>query len=376
MTAERGWDCLSEKICRSSKIIALIFPLGAEMEELERLVEQALDSGEESRRLDALKRLKEIHVTTELLQRTRAPYRVRPLEKSDSVQLARTAKEVRSRWKAVVKQDPPPPSASLQSTQSSAKTESSPSVRTAGDSSPPASDIAPSASATVKAEPSKASSVQKTGDSKRDKVREKLRDALTTASSEVPSSDPASLANDIESALHSEYGSGSDTSRQYLQKFRSLDFNLRDQKNTQLRTCASRMHTPSYCFTCSDSSTMLIGLDQFRCRSVMKGDIPPETLVGLSNHELANDEKRQRNEQIKCGPIFILTLRGSVRMAMMLSNYFMCRQHNLREAERGLHLETPVTNNFQCKKCNNWQCTYTQAQTRSADEVRRSAATL
>lgn len=261
------------------------------MDELNRLVEQAVGSSDSNRRLDALKRLRSITVTPDLLQHTKAAHRIRQLEHADSHEIARTAKELRARWRSAVRQQKDDMSASVKG-ESEDKNETKP-ERNAEE-----QKVSDNAKAEAK------SSLVPTGDSKRDKIREKLRDALAMAEDQVPSGDSSGIANAIEDALRDQYGNaGADTNRQYLQKFRSLEFNLKDPKNPDLRACAL---CDSHCLPLSSSSvanaaTLTLPTRVCVCctRSVMKGDIPPETLVGLSTDELASDEKRQRNERIR-----------------------------------------------------------------------------
>ena len=70
--------------------------------------------------------------------------------------------------------------------------------------------------------------------------------------------------------------------------------------------------------------------------------LPGDALVELSSEELASDERKAANSRI--------------------------RQTALAEAERGQHMKTATTDQFQCGKCRQRKCQYYQMQTRSADE--------
>ena len=67
-----------------------------------------------------------------------------------------------------------------------------------------------------------------------------------------------------------------------------------------------------------------------------------EELVSMRADELGSDSRKEANDKM--------------------------REHASKEAERGQHMRKATTNQFQCGKCRQRQCTYYQMQTRSADE--------
>ena len=146
----------------------------------------------------------------------------------------------------------------------------------------------------------------------RDKIRVNLVTALHKALGEGTEVGDATSAFDlgvaIEVALfHHHKG----VNAAYKSKFRQLHFNLKDEKNPDLR------------------------------RRVVEGMIPADVLIHLPPEELASDAKREENQRIREKKLFD-SAPSSVKQA--------------------------TTDQFQCGKCKARQCTYYQMQTRSADE--------
>jgi len=154
--------------------------------------------------------------------------------------------------------------------------------------------------------------VIKTGDPGRDRVRELFREGLLKASAQFPDKDCGIIASDVEGALHVLFeAQGGAKSKDYKAKARSLMFNLRDEKNPDLRG------------------------------SVLSGDVPPEALVKMEPKDLASKHMKERNARI---------VEEATRNAM------------------GPSANVESTDQFQCGKCKQRKCTYYQMQTRSADE--------
>ena len=151
-----------------------------------------------------------------------------------------------------------------------------------------------------------------TGDSLRDRTRTIFAEALALAvgQSGVYASlgDCAQAAIAVEEAMYDRW---TDCGKDYKGKVRQLSFNLKDQKNPDLR------------------------------RSVADGLIAPKVLLDLKPEELGSDERRSENTAI--------------------------REAATAEAVRGQKKEAS-TDAFKCGKCKQRQCTYYQLQTRSADE--------
>jgi len=118
------------------------------------------------------------------------------------------------------------------------------------------------------------------------------------------------VAVDIENALFKVYGDAKH--KDYLQKFRSLFSNLKDELNDGLRN------------------------------ALFTGDLSPEKLIQMSYEELANPKLQKERKELK---------------------------EIQQEARRGdRHMRDATCTMFTCHKCGQNKTTYFQLQTRSADE--------
>ncbi|OVA13708.1 zinc finger protein [Macleaya cordata] len=164
--------------------------------------------------------------------------------------------------------------------------------------------------------PPKLTSMIKCNDATRDKIRELLAEALSKVPSEadpkildeVKMYDPIRVAVSVESVLFEKMGR-SNGSQKF--KYRSIMFNIKDPKNPDLR------------------------------RRVLLGHIKPERLIDMTPDEMASDQRKQENNQIKEKALF--------------------------ECERGGQAQA-TTDQFKCGRCGQRKTTYYQMQTRSADE--------
>ncbi|XP_043695809.1 transcription elongation factor TFIIS-like isoform X3 [Telopea speciosissima] len=331
--------------------------------------EACSDGSEETRCLDALKRLKNFPVTKNALIATQVGKRVRQLTKHPKAKIQAVASDLVETWKKVVIEETTGNKKNGNSEdKSSAKVEKGdpmmvekvPKVRT-----PKAERIdqgerikseKASFSETVKVEkietvkvekssrsevvkvekiskeekqasgikkppqtlngPPKLTSMIKCNDAMRDKLRENLAEAFSRVSNEVDEDirdevnayDPIRVAVSVESALFEKWGRSNGAQKF---KYRSIMFNIQDPKNPDLR------------------------------RRVLLGQIKPERLLVMTPNELASDQRRQENNQIKEKALF--------------------------ECERG-GAPKATTDQFRCGRCGQRKCTYHQMQTRSADE--------
>jgi len=119
---------------------------------------------------------------------------------------------------------------------------------------------------------------------------------------------PEDLAVRIEQKLH-EVHNGNDV--KYKAALRSRVFNLRDEKNPALR------------------------------ENVLTGTVSPEVFAVMTTEEMASDEMKEKRLEFNKEAIL---------------------EHQL-SVQEGVESES-----FQCGKCKSKKCTYTQLQTRSADE--------
>ncbi|KAL1020573.1 hypothetical protein UPYG_G00001910 [Umbra pygmaea] len=147
-----------------------------------------------------------------------------------------------------------------------------------------------------------------TTDSVRTKCRELLVAALQTDGDHMTiGADTEHLAAQIEDYIL-EFRS---TDQKYKSRLRSRISNLRDQKNPDLR------------------------------RNVLAGNIAPERIANMAAEEMASAELKEMRKALTKDAI---------------------REHQLSK------VGGTETDMFQCGKCRGKNCTYTQVQTRSADE--------
>nr|ACG34845.1 transcription elongation factor A protein 2 [Zea mays] len=327
------------------------------------------NSPEAGRCLDALRRLRDIRVNTDILVSTQVGKRLRPLTKHPHSGIQAVAADLFGYWKKVVLEESGKKnggSENERSSDSSGKVEKARSVKIEKN----------SASASMKLEKrdvdvrgqkpnnakvekttsngSKAQSVKvervskevirtpdakrpasvpnghpkltslvKCNDPTRDKIRELLAEAFVRVSretsdddrdevrnilDEVEARDPYRVAVTVESALFERLGPSTGTHRA---KYRSIMFNLRAESNTDFR------------------------------RRVLIGLVAPERLPDVSPDEMASDARKQENMQIKEKALF--------------------------DCERGAAPKA-TTDQFKCARCGQRKTTYYQLQTRSADE--------
>ncbi|CAD7672022.1 unnamed protein product [Nyctereutes procyonoides] len=148
-----------------------------------------------------------------------------------------------------------------------------------------------------------------TSDSVRLKCREMLAAALRTGDDYVAiGADEEELGSQIEEAIYQEIRN---TDMKYKNRVRSRISNLKDAKNPNLR------------------------------KNVLCGNIPPDLFARMTAEEMASDELKEMRKNLTKEAI---------------------REHQM--AKTG----GTQTDLFTCGKCKKKNCTYTQVQTRSADE--------
>lgn len=118
-----------------------------------------------------------------------------------------------------------------------------------------------------------------------------------------------SVARSVETAAFANAGSQNNDA--YRQKMRSLYQNLKNKSNPQLR------------------------------KYVLNGDIPPKRFVTMTHDELKSEERRKLDEALE---------KENMNQAMVAQ------------------VEKSISKEFQCGKCKKKMVSYSQAQTRSADE--------
>ncbi|XP_044151056.1 transcription elongation factor A protein 1 isoform X1 [Bufo gargarizans] len=274
---------------------------------MERMVQKKNTAGA----LDLLKELKNLPMTLELLQSTRIGMSVNAIRKQSSDEdVTSLAKSLIKSWKKLL--DGP----SAEKDTEEKKKEQPPPAQN----SPEAKEESSSSSSTCsgRKEDCIAPSdtlitsfprAPSTSDSVRIKCRELLATALKTGDDYITiGADDEELGAQIEEAAFQEF---KNTDAKYKNRVRSRIANLKDAKNPNLR------------------------------RNVLCGNIAPEVFARMSAEEMASDELKEMRKNLTKEAI---------------------REHQM--AKTG-GTETDL---FSCGKCKKKNCTYTQVQTRSADE--------
>ncbi|XP_030277844.1 transcription elongation factor A protein 2 isoform X1 [Sparus aurata] len=275
--------------------------------------------------LDLLRELKNIKMSLETLQSTRVGMSVNAVRKQSSEEEVQTlAKALIKSWKKLLdgseekKKDGSPvrssstskdSGSSEKSSKKSGESETTPTTPTT-----PTSPSAPTTptSPTTPTLPPRVTSFPPppvTTDSVRNKCRELLVAALQTDDDHrTIGVDCDHLAAQIEEEIFQEFKS---TDIKYKTRLRSRISNLKDQKNPDLR------------------------------RNVLCGNISPHRIASMTAEEMASAELKQIRENLTKESI---------------------REHQLSK------VGGTETDMFICNKCHGKSCSYTQVQTRSADE--------
>ncbi|KAM6919311.1 transcription elongation factor A protein 1 isoform 1-T1 [Xenentodon cancila] len=264
--------------------------------------------------LDLLKELRNIPMTLELLQSTRIGMSVNAIRKqSTDEEVTSLAKSLIKSWKKLLDE----PGGGEKPSDEKRK-EATPTV-TPSQGSPEAKEESSSSSnSSSKSEPSEGAPntlinnfprAPSTSDSIRLKCREMLANALQTGDDYIAiGADCEELGAQIEESIFQEF---KNTDMKYKNRVRSRISNLKDMKNPNLR------------------------------RTVLCGSVTPDRIAKMTAEEMASDELKEM------------------------------RKNLTKEAVRDHQMATTggtQTDLFTCGKCKGKNCTYTQVQTRSADE--------
>ncbi|KAJ5820286.1 hypothetical protein N7474_005877 [Penicillium riverlandense] len=259
--------------------------------------------------LNMLKDLqKGVRATEDLLRQTRIGIIVNKFKQHKSPEVARLSGEIVSKWRNEVnKQKTGGASAANRGSSGSPRPAQN---GAATPSSTSMSDKASKLSVPPDKRTWKADGVDtsQTGNKVRDSCLGLMYDGLCVGSTESPKAILAK-ASAVEAAAYDSLGP--ETKEQYRTKIRSLFQNLKNKSNPMLRV------------------------------RVMSGEITPDHFIRMTHDELRSAEQRDADEKIK---------KENMDKAMVA------------QAERS------ISTSLQCGKCGQRKVTYTEAQTRSADE--------
>lgn len=265
--------------------------------------------------LDLLKELRSVPMTLELLQSTRIGMSVNAIRKQSSdEEVTSLAKALIKSWKKLLDE---PGGGDTKPVEEKRKDSPPTPVVDSSQGSPEPKEESSSSNSSCKGEPDLATNTlistypraPSTSDSVRIKCRELLSNALQTGEDHIAiGADCDELGAQIEEAIFQEF---KNTDMKYKNRVRSRISNLKDMKNPNLR------------------------------RKVLCGGVAPERMAKMTAEEMASDELKEMRKNLN------------------------------KEAVRDHQMATTsgtVTDLFTCGKCKKKKCTYTQVQTRSADE--------
>ncbi|KAL4635240.1 hypothetical protein GN956_G14581 [Arapaima gigas] len=264
--------------------------------------------------LDLLKELKNIPMTLELLQSTRIGMSVNAIRKqSTDEEVTSLAKSLIKSWKKLLDE----PGGGDKPLEDKKKEPTTPTVSSSQNSPEPREESSGSNSS-GRSEPSDGTPnmlittfprAPSTTDPIRNKCRQMLSSALQAGNDYIAiGADCDELGAQIEEYILSEL---KNTDTKYKNRVRSRIANLKDLKNPNLR------------------------------RNVLCGNVPPDRMAKMTAEEMASDELKEMRKNLTKEAI---------------------REHQM--ARTG----GTQTDLFTCGKCKKKNCTYTQVQTRSADE--------
>lgn len=280
-----------------------------EVERIAKKLDKMVQKKDTDGAIDLLRELKNTKMSLETLQSTRVGMSVNAVRKQSSEEEVQTlAKALIKSWKKLLdgSEEKKKEGSPVRRSSTSKDAGSEKSSKKQGD--PPLTPSSPT-SPTCAPRFTTFPPTPVTTDSVRTKCRDLLVNALQTDDDHKNiGADCEHLASQIEDLIFQEFKS---TDGKYKARLRSRISNLKDQKNPELR------------------------------RNVLCGNITPERIANMTAEEMASAELKQMRETLTKESI---------------------REHQLSK-EGGTE-----TDMFVCGKCQGKNCTYTQVQTRSADE--------
>lgn len=272
------------------------------------LVKASVQTESPSTLLDMLGELRKgVRATEDLLRQTRIGIIVNKLKQHKNQEVAKSASELVSKWRNEVnkqKNGGGGASRGSSSPRPSQNGSSTPTATPSSDKTPAKLSVAPD-KRTWKAD---GVDMNPTGSKARNSYTGLIYDGLCFNSTEAPKTVLA-VASQVEKAAHSALGP--ETNDAYKGKIRSLFQNLKNKSNPGLRV------------------------------RVLNGDISPHKFVTMSHADLMSDQQREAEEKIR---------KENMNNAMVAQQ------------------ERSISKSLQCGKCGQRKVTYTEAQTRSADE--------
>ena len=265
--------------------------------------------------ISILKELQQgVKATEDLLRSTRVGIVVNKFKQHKTPDVARLASEIVSRWRTEVNKQKVAGSPAKERSSSSPRPGAAAAAAGSNGSASPASATPTDKASKLSVAPDKRSwkadgaEVNQTSNRIRDSCIGLMYDGLCLNSTEPPRL-VLQKASAVEASAYNSLGP--ETKEQYRTKIRSLYQNLKNKSNPSLRV------------------------------RVLNGDVTPDQFVTMSHEELRSAEQREKDARIQ---------KENMDKAMVA------------QAERS------ISASLQCGKCGQRKVTYTEAQTRSADE--------
>ncbi|EYE96065.1 transcription elongation factor DST1 [Aspergillus ruber CBS 135680] len=255
-----------------------------------------------------------VKATEDLLRSTRVGIVVNKFKQHKTPEVARLASEIVSRWRTEVNKQKAAGSPAKERSSSSPRPAAATATAGSNGSSSPTSATPTDKASKLSVAPDKRSwkadgaDINQTSNRIRDSCIGLMYDGLCLNSTEPPRL-VLQKASAVEASAYNSLGP--ETKEQYRTKIRSLYQNLKNKSNPSLRV------------------------------RVLNGDVTPDQFVTMSHEELRSAEQREKDARIK---------KENMDKAMVA------------QAERS------ISTSLQCGKCGQRKVTYTEAQTRSADE--------
>ncbi|KAI1543402.1 RPB9 DNA-directed RNA polymerase subunit M Transcription elongation factor TFIIS [Pyrenophora tritici-repentis] len=250
-----------------------------------------------------------VHATEDLLRSTRIGVTINRLRQHKDPAVQKLATELVSKWRDEVKKKQQPKKDGAVKVAANGGAASSPAPPASGTASPAPSQAKKKHDVPADKRNHKTDNVkyQVTGSEARDACVRLMYDGLAYMSEAMPD-EILLVAKQVEAAAYTNAGSVNDG---YKAKMRSLFQNLKSKSNPALR------------------------------KRVLTGEVPAKRFVTMTHDEMKSDERRALDEKLKA--------------------------ENMNEAMVA-QVEKAISKEFQCSKCKKKMVSYSQAQTRSADE--------
>ncbi|OAL55820.1 transcription elongation factor [Pyrenochaeta sp. DS3sAY3a] len=248
-----------------------------------------------------------VHATEDLLRRTKIGVTINRLRTHKDPAVQRLATELVSKWRDEVKKGQPNKKGTPARVAVANGSASPAPLSATASPAPPQAKKKHDVPADKRNHKTDKVKYQVTGSEARDNCVRLMYDGLAYMSEAMPEEIMA-VAKLVEAAAYANAGSVNEA---YKTKMRALFQNLKSKSNPQLR------------------------------KDVMSGEIPPKKFVVLTHDEMKSDERRAEIQKLE--------------------------DANMKEAMVA-QVEKAISKEFQCGKCKKKMVSYSQAQTRSADE--------